>query len=232
MYICLYGQIRLFMCVYDEIITNSTKHTASPLYWRWISRCIDFLKSTAYKSNNRETSLTCCIYRVFLQVQWLKNGGKCGVCGDSYHGDRPHEAGGKYANGIIAKTYEEGSEMDITVHLTANHLGFFEFRLCPNNNYKARVKQACLDKYLLERADGQGTRFYVPKGKYNAMFNYTLKLPRGLTCSQCVVQWKYRTGKFPGKFAEFRRAILFIYLSICLFVYLFIYLLDWCFMPY
>lgn len=56
-----------------------------------------------------------------LQVQWLRNGGKCGVCGDAYHGQREHEAGGKFANGIVTRTYRQGDPMPITVHLTANH---------------------------------------------------------------------------------------------------------------
>ena len=30
-------------------------------------------------------------------VQWSRNGGKCGLCGDAYHGHREHEApGGKF----------------------------------------------------------------------------------------------------------------------------------------
>ncbi|XP_071115849.1 putative uncharacterized protein DDB_G0268364 [Haliotis cracherodii] len=127
-------------------------------------------------------------------VQWLRNSGKCGVCGDAYHGKNDHEAGGKYANGIITRSFHEGDTIPVTVHLTANHLGWFEFRICPVNDPKKRVTQKCLDKHQLKRPDGKGMKYFVPKGKYNAFFNYTVQLPPGLTCKQCVIQWKYRTG--------------------------------------
>merc|ERR1712141_773125 len=38
----------------------------------------------------------------------MKHGYKCGLCGDPYQGPRDHEAGGRYANGIIVKTYKKG----------------------------------------------------------------------------------------------------------------------------
>ena len=46
----------------------------------------------------------------FLTVQYDKNGGKCGVCGDNYADEqpRPHEAGGKFGLGIIGKRYVMG----------------------------------------------------------------------------------------------------------------------------
>ena len=56
-----------------------------------------------------------------FQVQWVRNQGRCGVCGDPYHGPRDHEAGGKFANGIVTRTYKQGDIIPITVHLTANH---------------------------------------------------------------------------------------------------------------
>lgn len=41
-------------------------------------------------------------------VQWDQNDGKCGVCGDAYHAQRSHEAGGEYAKGIIGRRYAAG----------------------------------------------------------------------------------------------------------------------------
>lgn len=41
-------------------------------------------------------------------VQWDQNDGKCGVCGDAYHAQRSHEAGGEYARGIIGRRYAAG----------------------------------------------------------------------------------------------------------------------------
>ncbi|XP_014780426.1 uncharacterized protein LOC106876405 [Octopus bimaculoides] len=127
-------------------------------------------------------------------VQWMHNKGKCGVCGDPWHGVRHHETGGKYANGIISRSYTEGDNIKVAVHLTANHLGWFEFRICPTNNPETEVTQACLDQHLLYSSDGLNSRFRVTKGKNNVFFNFTIKLPFGLVCEQCVFQWKYRTG--------------------------------------
>lgn len=96
-----------------------------------------------------------------IQHQWSTNGGKCGLCGDPYDQQQPrqNEAGGKYATGIISAHYTVGQVIDITVDVTANHKGWFEFRLCPNNDVKKPATQACLDKYLLQLADGSGTRY-------------------------------------------------------------------------
>lgn len=60
-----------------------------------------------------------------FQRQWGVNGGKCGVCGDPWDGKRENEAGGKYANGIIARKYKPGETITVNVDLTANHLGKF-----------------------------------------------------------------------------------------------------------
>jgi hypothetical protein len=38
-----------------------------------------------------------------------ENGGKCGICGDAYNlPHRPHEAPGKFATGIIVRSYVPG----------------------------------------------------------------------------------------------------------------------------
>ena len=77
--------------------------------------------------------------------------------------------------------------------ISANHVGWFEFRLCPHNDPSTPVSQDCLDRYLLPLADGSGTRFKVT----NAMRKVDIKLalPPGLTCTQCFLQWKYNAGE-------------------------------------
>ena len=42
-------------------------------------------------------------------VQFNRNGGRCGICGDPWHViPREHEApGGIFANGIIGRTYQQ-----------------------------------------------------------------------------------------------------------------------------
>merc|ERR1712080_429830 len=62
-------------------------------------------------------------------------GGKWGICGDPFDGPWPHEApGGEFANGNIVATYTQGETVKVSIEITANHLGYFTFKLCPNNN--------------------------------------------------------------------------------------------------
>merc|ERR1711962_1034537 len=68
--------------------------------------------------------------------------GKCGICGDPFDGPKPHEApGGQYANGNIVRTYKQGQEVKVAIGITANHLGYFTFKLCPNNNVNKDPEQ-------------------------------------------------------------------------------------------
>ncbi|XP_033749018.1 uncharacterized protein LOC117333706 [Pecten maximus] len=127
--------------------------------------------------------------------QWKINGGKCGVCGDPWDGARVHEAGGKYATGTIVRHYSEGQTISVNVQITASHKGYFEFRLCPHNNPSTRVSQACLDQHVLQQTDGS-TRVYEAGHPTN--YTIHLKLPAGVTCSQCLLQWKYNAGNSYG----------------------------------
>ena len=56
-----------------------------------------------------------------FQTQYNVNGGKCGLCGDPYQGPLEHEAGGKYAKGIIVDTFMQGGTIEVDVDITANH---------------------------------------------------------------------------------------------------------------
>ena len=90
-------------------------------------------------------SKTNCNFFYDFQYQ-QSHGGKCGICGDPWMGPKPHEVPGKYANGIIVETYEAEQEVQVTVQITANHKGYFEFRLCPNNNIHQDPQQDCFDR--------------------------------------------------------------------------------------
>nr|XP_022335450.1 uncharacterized protein LOC111132085 [Crassostrea virginica] len=127
--------------------------------------------------------------------QWNRNGGKCGICGDPWDGVRENEAGGRYATGIISRQYTEGQVIDVKVKITASHMGYFEFRLCPNNNVHKPATQACLDQYVLHQPSGS-VRF-MEQGRPQ-IYSLKLQLPKGLTCSQCVLQWKYNAGNSFG----------------------------------
>ncbi|KAF2348860.1 Cellulose/chitin-binding protein N-terminal, partial [Trinorchestia longiramus] len=77
---------------------------------------------------------------------------------------RPNEGGGKYGLGVITATYKQGAELELGVELTANHNGFFEFRLCPHNNPTKPVTNQCLDEHVLQKLDQTGQRYYPPAG--------------------------------------------------------------------
>lgn len=97
------------------------------------------------------------------------------------------------------RRYKTGQPVMVRVELTANHRGYFEFRLCPNNAASQVASQACLDKHVLRRVRTRDaddtfheTRFYP--GTENKVYEMRYSLPDGLTCKQCVLQWKYVAG--------------------------------------
>lgn len=75
--------------------------------------------------------------------------------------------------------------------MTANHFGYFEFRICPMKVKGIEVTQDCLNKHLLLMEDNS-SKLYPGPG--NRIFEGFFKLPDGLTCAQCVFQWKYIAG--------------------------------------
>lgn len=44
------------------------------------------------------------------------------------------------------KTYISFKVIDIEIELTANHQGYFEIYICPNNDPTVEVTQECLNK--------------------------------------------------------------------------------------
>lgn len=124
-------------------------------------------------------------------TQHTQNGGKCGICGDGYNSNRLHEVGGPFATGTIGKTYNMGSEIDILVQITANHKGYFEFRICPVTNENVEVTQECLDKNMLT-IDGNGYRRTLLTAEKKILMK--VKLPDGMSCEHCVLQWHYVAG--------------------------------------
>lgn len=131
----------------------------------------------------------------FLFQNMRLMGGRCGTCGDPFQGPRQNEAGGKYGLGVIARNYSSDQRtIPVKVVLTAYHKGYYEFKICPHNNPTMPVTQRCLDEHPLEIKEGNRryrTRYY-PRNSGAQWLN--LVLPRGLECSQCVLQWRYKTG--------------------------------------
>ncbi|KAL0867947.1 hypothetical protein ABMA27_008620 [Loxostege sticticalis] len=128
--------------------------------------------------------------------QWNKNDGKCGVCGDAWDAQQPraHEYGGRFYKGVIVRRYAPKDTITIKVELTANHNGYFEFRIC--DEFKGTT-QDCLDKNVLKLNGRDDTKFYPRDG--NKVYEMKYRLPEGFECSHCVMQWRYIAGNNWGK---------------------------------
>ncbi|GLG98529.1 Uncharacterized protein GBIM_05171, partial [Gryllus bimaculatus] len=129
-------------------------------------------------------------------VQHQQNGGRCGVCGDPWNQREPraHEAGGKFAKGIIGRRYTVGQDITIEVDLTSNHYGYFEAKICPNNNPRYEATQECFDRYPLYVSGTRDVAMQIPPDTpKKAYLPYRVRLPPYLTCTQCVIQWTYYT---------------------------------------
>ncbi|XP_045163950.2 uncharacterized protein LOC123528283 [Mercenaria mercenaria] len=129
--------------------------------------------------------------------QWISYSGLCGVCGDPYQQHpRDNEIGGKYAAGIITRTYPIGGTIDVVIGLTANHMGYFEFKICPILDPSVGETQACMDNHQLKIVNGEdkGYKFYIRDQTLGGHVKLTLLLPRNFLCKHCVLQWRYRTG--------------------------------------
>ena len=132
--------------------------------------------------------------------QWNRNKGLCGLCGDAYDlvQPRPNEMGGEFGLGYLGANLTMNSVMEVEVELTAYHMGYFQARLCPHNRRDRPVAQTCLDRHLLNLETG-GQKYYPaspgPGGRYRIRY----RLPPGLTCDLCVLQWRYVAGNSWGK---------------------------------
>lgn len=132
--------------------------------------------------------------------QFEKNGGKCGICGDSYDDPSPqlHETGGDYGNEVITKTYVMGQVVNMEVELTANHKGHFMLKVCPVAAGRREATQDCLDKHPLTQVDGV-PEFPIYETPHSLQLQRQVKLPEGLVCSRCVLQWTWRSANSWGK---------------------------------
>lgn len=124
-------------------------------------------------------------------AQWDLHSGQCGVCGDEFGAKLPKFSyPGKFAkNPPIVRTYNQGQQIKVKVDITANHKGYFTFRVAALIN--PPIKQEDLDKNVLKTLDGD-TQWPLPKG--SGVFTIALQLPLGLTCQHCVLQWWYTSG--------------------------------------
>ena len=126
-----------------------------------------------------------------FSVQWNKNKGKCGVCGDAYHDRNPkYVYPGKYAaDGFITKTYNEGQTIEVTIDITSNHQGYFRFRV--GKLQKRPITEEQLE-YVLLQPDGSNT--WQLHSSQTGKYTIKLVLPKGLTCDHCVMRWWWTVG--------------------------------------
>ena len=130
---------------------------------------------------------------LFYQYRYTKANGKCGVCGDPWdYGRRENEAGGVFANGIVTGVYMTGSTVDVVIDDVVASGGYFEFRLCDNKQLAVHDPHKCFQNGLLTVKDSSTRLFNIKNGENKLK----LILPTNVTCDQCVLQWKYRTGNY------------------------------------
>eukprot|EP00105_Crassostrea_gigas_P005111 XP_011418589.1 PREDICTED: uncharacterized protein LOC105321828 [Crassostrea gigas] len=174
----------IFVCLHIEGIFGHGK------LWEPPSRSSMWRRGFHTPMNANDNELNCGGY----ENQWIHNRGRCGVCGDPVQDiPRPNEAGGRYASGVITRNYKTGDVIDLTADLSANHLGYFEYRVCPVEDPNVPVTQDCLDKhpvYITETRDG---RYHV-KASENGVIFMKGRLPANMSCDHCVLQWRYNTG--------------------------------------
>ncbi|XP_062578270.1 putative uncharacterized protein DDB_G0286901 [Saccostrea cucullata] len=181
------------------ILLNLLGHVISHGYLDWPAQRSSLWRHGFDTPKNYNDNALYCGGRQAL----IKSKGKCGVCGDPYFGAKENEAGGLYAQGVIAESYPIGTQyIRVTVKLTTHHKGFFEFRICPHNNPSIPVSQECLDRHLLHIQEGDKgsgyTRYYPEKHSGVDIYHLHVEIPPGMTCSQCVFNWRYKTGNSWG----------------------------------
>ena len=156
--------------------------------WDPVNRSTRWRTDRSAPVNYNDNGLWCGGYA----VQWSKNGGKCGLCGDNYADATPraNEIGGVFGQGVIVKSYKSGSIIKVTVKITANHRGYFYFRMC---NIDAEPEsEACFERYKIRTSSGADT--YPLPSTAAGDYVVSLQLPTGLVCNRCVLQWTYVAG--------------------------------------
>ena len=67
--------------------------------------------------------------------------------------------------------------------------------MCPVDNPDQIVTQECFDQHVLPIAGTNNDKYYIPEDTpKTAMLEYEVTLPIGVTCSQCVIQWTWKSG--------------------------------------
>ncbi|XP_017461927.1 PREDICTED: uncharacterized protein LOC108355273, partial [Rhagoletis zephyria] len=123
--------------------------------------------------------------------QWKINKGKCGICGDSYsvRRPRPYETGGKLVRNITTRVYPPGGVIDVVIQLVANHLGTFQFSLCPRNSVDEIETEECFIPLTVK-----GEEVYRLKTHRKGAFNLPVQLPKEVSCDRCILRWHWKSA--------------------------------------
>ena len=81
--------------------------------------------------------------------------------------------------------------------MTANHKGYFEFRLCNLDGWESDATEQCLNKTLLKAENSLEDKHYITTNESVTTLSYNLKLPPNFACNHCVLQWHWVTGFKP-----------------------------------
>lgn len=108
---------------------------------------------------------------------------------------RAHEAGGTYGTGTLVRKYLTGTAITIRVELTANHRGYFEFRLCPVNDNRVDATQVCHTSRNTLTIVYRISTFLVEENLLNVSVQSTL-LIFFLRTINCLCNYKIKVLRF------------------------------------
>jgi hypothetical protein len=84
------------------------------------------------------------------------------------------------------------------VEVTANHKGRFTLKICPVAAGRREATQACLDQHPLTQLDGED-EFPLHERGHKVVIRRQARLPRGLSCARCVLQWTWTSANSWGR---------------------------------
>jgi len=128
-----------------------------------------------------------------------------------------------FLQGLKQPGLQEALFVPITVEVTAHHMGHYEFRVCDQVvDSSMSNPDACLNKWVLERATPEEAaaafgfsacssgdtrpfctpfdekhpeRWYLPpRGEVDGTHTVYFKVPAGLQCEACTLQWHWWTA--------------------------------------
>eukprot|EP00854_Cymbomonas_tetramitiformis_P006493 gene6493-7785_t len=151
--------------------------------------------------------------------QCLNRGGTVGLCGVVEGRDylETKDMNGDPYQPQLQATYMQGGLLELEFLITAHHMGHVELHVCPNRD---NPTQSCFDEHPLTfvedlacaepapRDPNYPERGYlcpnngdaeIPEGSYGDSrsgmgFRHHWRLPEGLHCEQCLLQWYYLTA--------------------------------------